>query len=127
MVSLLLQFSILARDGRGRNASAVVVIDVTRDEQVPVFSDVPAVLTVSENAVVTSKVLALTASDADLSGQLVFELTGLYPAAQFFAVDRTSGVVTVTSSLREDPLKLLTYTVSTKIYMLIYHTRIPAS
>lgn len=79
----------------------------------PVFVDVPAFVTVSENADVSSEVVTLSATDADLSDQLVFELTGLYPALQFFAVDRTSGVVTVAASIREDPLKLFAYTVRT--------------
>ena len=106
----------LALDGRGRNASAVVIIEVTRDEQVPVFNGVPAVVTVSENLANASEVLRLNATDADLSDQLVFEMTGLFPASQFFAVERSTGVVRTISSLQNDPLKLFTYTVSSKLY-----------
>ena len=41
-----------------------------------------------------------------------YEMVGLYPAQLYFSVDKDSGVLRVIANLKDDPLRLSSYTVS---------------
>ncbi len=45
-------------------------------------------------------------------GDVVYELTGVYPAQYFFWIDSQSGTVRVSQSLKNDNLRLISYSVS---------------
>ena len=44
-------------------------------------------------------------------GQIVYSLSGVYPAQQFFRINETSGAIYLKRSLKEDNLRLFKYTV----------------
>lgn len=55
-----------------------------------------------------------------LKGPLVYELNGAYPAENFFAVNRSTGAVTLIKDIDQDALLLSTYTVSHLINIYIF-------
>ena len=58
---------VVARDGRGRNASAAVTVTIVRDEQPPQFTNIPSDgALLSENVVNGTEVYTLEATDPDL-------------------------------------------------------------
>ncbi len=46
-------------------------------------------------------------------GQMIYEAIGLYPAELYFTVEENSGQIKVIENIKEDPLRLSSYTVST--------------
>ncbi len=42
----------------------------------------------------------------------MYEAIGLYPAQLYFSIERNSGVIKVAGNIKEDPLRLSSYTVS---------------
>ena len=60
------QLVVMAHDGRGRNATAAITINVARDEQPPEFTNIPAEgASVSENIAEGSGVYTVQAEDPD--------------------------------------------------------------
>lgn len=49
---------------------------------------------------------------SSFQGSLVYESIGLYPAQSFFTVNRTTGLITLTQSLKNDGFARDTYTVN---------------
>ena len=47
-----------------------------------------------------------------LQGTFQYQLIGLYPANQYFSIDGTTGIIRIINQLRNDPLHLMSYTVS---------------
>ena len=47
-----------------------------------------------------------------LQGQIIYEVIGLYPAQLYFMIERNSGVIKVAGNIKDDPLRLSSYTVS---------------
>jgi protocadherin Fat 4 len=101
----------------GRQTNATIAISITRDEQPPVWKNLPYVIgVVSENAANQSGVYTIKAEDADKKGDIIYEVTGQYPAPQYFAVGRTSGILRVNGNIKADPLRLLTYVLKVQAY-----------
>ena len=48
-----------------------------------------------------------------LQGAIRYEFLGMYPAEQYFIVNSKTGVIRTYGDLKHDPLKLMSYTVST--------------
>lgn len=57
----------------------------------------------------------VTAVDADLEGQIVYSLDGLFPVQSFITVDSSTGVVTLQNSLLSDTTQNTVYTVSSDL------------
>lgn len=108
-----LQLTIEASDQRGQTSAATVVIKISRDEQPPRFEGAPYKPgQVSENSANNSGVYTVKCSDPDSKGGIQYEMIGLYPAEQFFQMDRDKGVVRIINNLKSDPLRLMSYTVN---------------
>ena len=43
---------------------------------------------------------------------MIYEVIGLYPAQLYFMIERNSGVIKVAENIKNDPLRLSSYTVS---------------
>ncbi|GFN79862.1 protocadherin fat 4 [Plakobranchus ocellatus] len=56
------------------------------------------------------QLITLTASKPNPVGQIRYEAVGVYPAQSFFSVDESTGAISLTGDLRNDPLKLTQYT-----------------
>ncbi len=111
------RITVMASDDRGKNANASVVITISRDQQPPVWSNTPyRAGTVSENKANQSGIYTIKANDADLKGEIIYEVLGEYPAPKYFTVGRTSGVIRVNGNIKTDPLRLMSYTVSSIIF-----------
>ncbi len=47
-----------------------------------------------------------------LQGVIQYEIVGLYPATQYFYIERESGIIRTYGLIKNDPLQLSSYTVS---------------
>ncbi|KAK7482291.1 hypothetical protein BaRGS_00026419 [Batillaria attramentaria] len=86
---------------------ALVYITVELDAY-PQFSP-PYIVPLSELQPIGALVRQITATDSDQEGVILYEADGLYPAESFFAINQTTGLITVTGDLKQDPLQLSTY------------------
>ncbi|KAJ8318063.1 hypothetical protein KUTeg_003154 [Tegillarca granosa] len=91
-------------------ASATVFVNVLRDLASPRFTNLPDRVNVFENQAVNRSIYTATATDADLKGRIVYELTGLFPTQSFFTVDSNSGAVILRNSLLSDSVSTQEYT-----------------
>ncbi|XP_060080745.1 protocadherin Fat 4-like, partial [Ylistrum balloti] len=111
-------FTVYARDQRRVNEKtdfANVIINIDLDDQ-PVYLRTPYEAFLLESRAVNTSVYLTTAQDSDLTGTLVREITGVYPAQDFFAMNSSSGEVTLIRDLREDPRNLALYMLELKVY-----------
>ncbi|KAL5018741.1 hypothetical protein ScPMuIL_004463 [Solemya velum] len=112
MPSTPMLFRVIAKDQRLMNeqtgtASVTVIID--KDDP-PFFVNAPYIETVLESHFVNSTVTQAFARDNDLSGNLVYEIEGIFPAENFFDIVSSTGEITLIRDLRNDFLGLPTYT-----------------
>ena len=95
-----------ASDGRNppKMSNATVTVNIIRDESSPAFINVPYTdATVSENeAIGTEFYTKVQANDPDIQGEMVYEAVGDVPAPSFFAIDRSTGAISVKANLKED-------------------------
>ncbi|GFN78435.1 protocadherin fat 4, partial [Plakobranchus ocellatus] len=110
--------SVTASDQRipGKSDVATVFVTVTRDNQNPVFSLPDYEATIVETSPVSSSVITVEATDADLSGFILYQAIGVYPANEFFDINAITGVVSVIKSLESDPLGATSYTLRVIAY-----------
>ncbi|KAK3089813.1 hypothetical protein FSP39_006721 [Pinctada imbricata] len=95
---------------QAQSDTATAIISINRDVNVPVFSNnARYAVTIDESTGVTSSIIRVSASRIGIVGRIYYESIGDYPAQSFFAVQNTSGDVTVTSNLRQDNLRLNSY------------------
>ena len=47
---------------------------------------------------------------------MTYELVGIYPAPQYFLVEANTGIVRTMGNIKNDPLQLLSYTVSSHVH-----------
>ena len=87
-----------------------VRIYVARDEIRPRFNG-PYRLTIDENLAVNKSVTTVRATDGDQSGEMTYEIVGVYPAETFFWINSRSGTIYIRNSLSSDSLKTATYRV----------------
>ena len=85
-----------------RSDEADVIVRVTRSRSAPDFQGQPYEAEVSETAAAGTSVFKLVARDRDIQGSVKYELIGDYLALYFFAVNNTTGDVTVTTDLKQD-------------------------
>ena len=106
------QLNIRARDQGSPEqfATSVVIINIIRDTQLPVFLQQPYRTTVLRTIPVNQTVLTARATDADLQGEIRFEVIGDYPAPSFFDINTQTGAIVVTQSLVADSVKTGQYT-----------------
>ncbi|XP_050391949.2 protocadherin Fat 4 [Patella vulgata] len=100
-----------------KTADVTVLFTVTRGGVSPVFTqNARYFANINENAAVTSSIQSVIATRTGLQGNIVYESIGDYPALSFFAVNRSTGIVSITRDLRNDNLRLSTYTLRVKAY-----------
>ena len=102
-----------------KTSTIQVLVRVTRDVQVPVFQQERYVAVVDEAHAVNSSVLDILARDSSLQGELLYLITGLYPAPSFFQLTPLldgSARVTLTADLRSDSLLLQQYVLRVQAY-----------
>ncbi|XP_076458561.1 protocadherin Fat 4-like [Babylonia areolata] len=98
-------------------AQATLLVGVTRDTSVPVFTENAVYsTTVPENVNVASSLLTVRATRANLVGRIFYEVVGDYPAPSFFDVNNVTGEVRVVQDLRADNLRLAAYTLRIRAY-----------
>ncbi|RUS85645.1 hypothetical protein EGW08_006591, partial [Elysia chlorotica] len=104
--------SVTANDQRipGKSDVATVFVTVIRDNQDPVFTLPNYEATIVETSPVSTSVITVEATDADLSGFILYQAIGVYPANEFFDVNAVTGAITVIKSLESDPLGATSYT-----------------
>ncbi|CAG5130538.1 unnamed protein product, partial [Candidula unifasciata] len=105
--------TIRVSDNRGaseKRDNCVMLFTVDLDLP-PRFVHPSADRTVSEFAP-AGPVSAVQAVDDDLEGQIVYQLTGVYPSPSFFSVNSSTGQISLISSLVTDPLNMSTYTLT---------------
>ena len=100
----LFQFKIRASDNGTpvRSVERRVRIQVTRNQYLPVFQNLPYFQTVSENVYNGSAIFTVTVEDRDVLGEIVYELVGVSPAPEFFGIDSERGNVWVINPLFSD-------------------------
>nr|XP_034314272.1 protocadherin Fat 4 isoform X3 [Crassostrea gigas] len=111
------RLTVQASDGRGRAANATASITITRipSDQRPVFISTPNA-TITFKQPVSSSVITVAAQDPNPVGTIRYELVGIYPAQEFFAVNPTTGSVTVTRDLATDSFETMQYTLRLEAY-----------
>ncbi|KAL3875970.1 hypothetical protein ACJMK2_033864 [Sinanodonta woodiana] len=93
-----------------------IIITVPRDRINPGFTNLPDTKTIDETLAVGSIVYNIGANDGDLRGKLVYQLDGYLPAETFFAINSTTGVITVHNSPNSDVLERGSYTLHVCVY-----------
>lgn len=53
-------------------------------------------------------------------GSIVYELVGIYPAQDFFAVNQATGAINITRDLATDSFETMQYTVSCTTFLLLF-------
>lgn len=81
-------------------STAVVPIQVTRNERAPIFSKPEYRVSITESHRLGSSVIQLTATDDD-KDVIGYELTGSESAKQVFYINPDSGLVSLKKSLAE--------------------------
>lgn len=105
-----------AYDPRGRTANGMISVIVKLDNTPPIFDEVVIPKPVSENSVNGSDIIEVQVNDPDRKGDIKFEIIGFDPAQKYFAVEPISNTgrakIRIVKDLKTDPLKLLSYSVS---------------
>ncbi|XP_055954929.1 protocadherin Fat 4 [Patella vulgata] len=96
--------------------TGIVRVRVSRDNSNPSFIGLPANVDIKESVSPNTNVYTVQGTDADLKGNLVYELVGDFPCQTFFQIDRNSGVIRVRNSPKSDSLQTLSYTCRVQIY-----------
>ncbi|XP_062579030.1 protocadherin Fat 3-like [Saccostrea cucullata] len=111
------QMTIQASDGRGRAANATARITITRipTDQRPFFVSTPN-RTITFREAVNSQIVTVIAQDPNPVGSIRYELVGIYPAQDFFAVNPTTGVVNLIKDLATDNFETMQYTLRLEAY-----------
>ncbi|XP_035826838.1 protocadherin Fat 4-like [Aplysia californica] len=99
--------SIVASDqgNPARTTPVLAIITVIRDESAPFFINQPYSTVVNELVTVGTSVYAVTATDSDLVGQIIYELIGDYPTQSFFGINSQTGLISTTFALKSDNLR----------------------
>ncbi|XP_046579032.1 protocadherin Fat 4-like [Haliotis rubra] len=98
-------------------ATTTVFIGIDRDTVVPVFSSNGRyAVNINENIAVGSFISAVQATRQNLAGRMYYEIIGNYPAPSFFKVHNMTGEITVEENLRNDNLRLGSYTLRVRTY-----------
>ncbi|XP_046579035.1 protocadherin Fat 4-like [Haliotis rubra] len=98
-------------------ATTTVFIGIDRDTVVPVFSSNGRyAVNINENIAVGSFISSVQATRQNLAGRMYYEIIGNYPAPSFFKVHNMTGEITVEENLRNDNLRLGSYTLRVRTY-----------
>ncbi len=95
-------------------STAKVIITVPRDQNPPRFQGTYETR-ITENVAVNSSVISVRATDADRKGDIVYMITGVYPAESFFWIENSNGVLYIRNSLKADSLSMTKYIVSRQL------------
>ncbi|KAH9514461.1 hypothetical protein Btru_025318 [Bulinus truncatus] len=95
------QFNIIATDGRTRNASASVTVNMVRDK-IPYIVNPVTSVSLSESEVVGKNVLNVTAQDDDKRGKIQCISTGRGLAESFLQINIDTGAITLIKNLSSD-------------------------
>lgn len=90
-----------------------MIINVEIDTTAPVF--IPSttyVYNIVETNPVNFTLGTILATDNDLRGQIIYEVTGVYPGVNFFEVDSVTGRVYIKTDLKMDYQATTQYRVS---------------
>ncbi|XP_041363172.1 uncharacterized protein LOC121378881 isoform X2 [Gigantopelta aegis] len=115
---------VMAKDKYGVTADATVAIRISRKpaDMAPFFENAPYRADILVTHAVNSQVLSVSALDPDLQETIEYRLDGVYPAPNFFKVDKATGQIVLTKRLQEDVLRTSQYTLN----VLAYDTADPA-
>ena len=88
------------------------------------FDGAPYTASITEGAaidsIVSTQPSSIRARDDDLEGQMTYELTGVYPAQDFFTVNPTNAEIRVEQNLKEDSLRSAQYQLEVVAYDSVY-------
>ncbi|XP_064610242.1 protocadherin Fat 4-like [Liolophura sinensis] len=99
-----IQMTAVASDLRPnpRSARASVIINIRPVGDGPRFQNLPYEVSVNEEETINKAVFNVRAVDNLPTGQIVYEVVDDLPVSRLFAVNRSSGIITVISDLRVD-------------------------
>ncbi|XP_013411494.1 protocadherin Fat 4-like [Lingula anatina] len=109
---------VMAKDGRGKNATALVYINVVGDS-LPFFENLPETIDIPDTRAVKSTIFTALGRDNTLSGNLVYTVVGNFPAELYFEVGNNSrgeGEVKIRRDLRSDNYGTRVYTVELTVH-----------
>ena len=96
-----------------KTANAMVAVVVMRDMFAPTFAMATKEFGININHPVKGDAVGVArVVDNDLSGNIMYALTGVYPSEYFFTIDNKTGSIYVARSLRDDAMQLTKYTVN---------------
>lgn len=79
------------------------MVNILRDQGAPVFQNLPYYKPIVHSYPVNSLVQVVRAVDADLKGELVYEITGDVPSTSFFTLtNEKSGRIILKNDLKMD-------------------------
>ena len=97
-------------------ASVRLTIDIERNVELPKFTQTKYNVPVAESEEVNTVLITVEAQLSLVVGTIFYEVTGEYPAPDFFEIDQTGGQVRITRDLSLDSLQLNSYTLMLKAY-----------
>ncbi|XP_071105610.1 protocadherin Fat 4-like isoform X2 [Haliotis cracherodii] len=106
-----------ASDGRGGAANATVTIEINRPRnRNTTFIGQPYNANILVSQPANTYVTRVSATDPDLQGSIEYEAVGVYPAPDFFRLNKTTGEIHVSKNLTTDSLRTSRYTLRVQAY-----------
>ncbi|XP_036359005.1 uncharacterized protein LOC115211772 [Octopus sinensis] len=115
------RMTVTARDKRAseNTATATVIITVTRSQPRIQFQNLPSTLTFNDTKSPGDIYIVRTSwvqVGSNVGKSIHYKLTGKYPALSFFQIDKLTGVVSLTDTLKKPNMFLTTFTLDVVAY-----------
>ncbi|KAK3582014.1 hypothetical protein CHS0354_039681 [Potamilus streckersoni] len=97
------EFTLIARDGGGRNGTADLLITVNDTQDTPpAFYNLPYSVSIPENVSLGTSILQVTALDGDRGVENIVNYSFIEGSYAFFSLDTSTGVISVKMQLDRD-------------------------